>query len=48
MIELKKDEKSETWIVTKTDNEGFHHQLNLTRDEMAELDVELRIALDVD
>ena len=37
MIEIKKDKKSPTWIVTKTDGEGFHHQLNVTRTELKEL-----------
>ena len=37
MIEIKKDRKSPTWIITKTDSEGFHHQLNLTAEEMDEL-----------
>lgn len=37
MIEIKKDSKSPTWIVTKTDNEGFHHQLNVTKPELKEL-----------
>ena len=37
MVELKKDRKSPTWILTKTDNEGFHRQVNLTRDELDSL-----------
>lgn len=38
MIELQKDKKSEgSYIVTKTDSEGFHHQLSLTRDELLRL-----------
>ncbi len=37
MIDIKKDTKSLTWIITKTDSEGFHHQLNVTREEMDEL-----------
>ena len=37
MVELKKDKKSPTWIVTTTDKEGFHRQLNLTADELDEL-----------
>ena len=28
MIEITKDKKSPTWIITKTDNEGFHRQMN--------------------
>ena len=37
MIEITKDKKSPTWIITKTDAEGFHHQLSLTKDELVEL-----------
>ena len=37
MIELKKDRMSRTWIITKTDNEGFHRQLNVTAEELDEL-----------
>lgn len=37
MIELTKDKKSSTWIVTKTDSEGFHRQINLTDEELIEL-----------
>ena len=37
MVELTKDKKSPTWIITKTDNEGFHRQMNVTKAEMREL-----------
>lgn len=37
MIDLEKDRKSGTWIITKTDKEGFHRQLNVTTDDMKEL-----------
>lgn len=38
MIEIKKDKKSvDSYTVTKTDSEGFHHQINLTRDELLRL-----------
>ena len=37
MVELKKDGKSVTWVLTKTDSEGYHKQMNLTRDELNEL-----------
>lgn len=37
MIELKKDKKGPTWILTKTDKEGFHRQINLTENDMVEL-----------
>ena len=37
MIEISKDGKSPTWIITKTDSEGYHRQLNVTKDEIKEL-----------
>lgn len=37
MIEISKDRKSPTWIITKTDSEGFHHQINVTKLELIEL-----------
>ncbi len=37
MVELKKDKKGPTYILTKTDNEGFHRQMNLTEEELVEL-----------
>ncbi len=37
MIEITKDGKSPTWIITKTDLEGFHRQMNVTKDEIKEL-----------
>jgi len=37
MVEITKDKKSPVYIITKTDKEGFHHQLHLTPGEMKEL-----------
>lgn len=37
MISLAKDKKSPTWIITKTDKEGYHTQINVTIDEPLEL-----------
>lgn len=37
MVDIKKDSKSSTWVITKTDSEGFHHQVNLTNEEMRDL-----------
>ena len=37
MVQVEKDKKSNTWIITRTDNEGFHRQLNLTDDEVKDL-----------
>lgn len=37
MIEINKDSKSKTWIITKTDSEGFHHQINVTKEELLQL-----------
>lgn len=36
-VELKKDGKSDMWIVTITDSEGFHRQVTFTRDELLQL-----------
>ena len=36
-VELNKVGKSDMWIVTRTDSEGFHRQVTLTRDELLEL-----------
>ena len=33
MVEIRKDFKSNTWIVTTTDSEGFHRQLNLSDED---------------
>ncbi len=43
MIEISKDSKSATWILTKTDGEGFHHQMNLTQQELDSLAEILRV-----
>lgn len=37
MINLTKDNKSPTYIITKTDKEGYSKQLNVTEEEMVEL-----------
>lgn len=37
MVELKKDKKSPTIILTRTDREGFHRQMNLYPEELDEL-----------
>lgn len=37
MVTLTKDHKGDTWIITRTDAEGFHHQLNLTSDDLLHL-----------
>lgn len=37
MIELTKDKKSPMWIITRTDGEGFHRQMNVTGEEIEEL-----------
>jgi hypothetical protein len=34
MVTLTKDKKSPTWIVTTTDKEGFHRQLNMSEADM--------------
>ena len=37
MVSIKKDKKGATWIVTVEDSEGYHRQINLTRDDMLHL-----------
>ena len=37
MIEVSKDKKSTNLIITTTDNEGFHRQLTVTKDDAYEL-----------
>lgn len=37
MIEINKDKKSSTWILTRTDSEGFHRQINMTKEELLDL-----------
>lgn len=37
MVEISKDRKGKTWVVTRTDRQGFHHQLNMTSDELDDL-----------
>ena len=38
MVELKRDRKSHNvWLITTTDSEGFHRQLAISHDDMADL-----------
>ena len=37
MITIHKDRKSDTWIITTTDGQGFHRQINVTADDMDSL-----------
>lgn len=37
MVTLTKDSKGKTYIITHTDAEGFHRQMNLTRDDLLHL-----------
>lgn len=37
MITLKKDRCSPTWIITTEDNEGYHRQINVTKEQMEKL-----------
>ncbi len=38
MISIEKDSKSDTYILTQTDNEGFHKQMHLTWQELVEIE----------
>ena len=46
MIKLTKDIKSQTYLITRTDNEGFHRQLNITGAEMVDLNKQIMLALE--
>ena len=38
MVELKNDRKTRRmWTITVTDSEGFHRQINMTKNELDEL-----------
>ena len=37
MVDIKKDRKSDMWIITRTDGEGFHHQLAVSESQMNEI-----------
>lgn len=37
MIEITKDKKSGMYIITRTDSEGFHKQMTLTKEEIITL-----------
>ena len=37
MISIAKDRKSATYIITKTDKEGYHRQMNVSEEELDEL-----------
>ena len=37
MITIKKDKKGSTWILTTEDSESFHKQVNLTYQDIIEL-----------
>lgn len=36
-VSIKKDRCSPTWIITTTDREGFHRQLNMTKEQLNKL-----------
>ena len=48
MIDIKRDSKSDTFILTKTDSDGFHRQINLTYEEIDTLMELLSIRIYVD
>jgi hypothetical protein len=37
MVTLTKDHKGKTYIITVEDAEGYHRQINLTRDDLLHL-----------
>ena len=38
MISIKKDSKSDTYILTQTDREGFHKQMHLTWKDLVDIE----------
>jgi hypothetical protein len=36
-VSIKKDRCSPTWIITATDLEGYHRQINMTKEQMRKL-----------
>ena len=38
MISIKKDSKSDTYILTQTDSEGFHKQMHLTWKDLVDIE----------
>ena len=45
MISIAKDRKSATYIITKTDNEGYHRQMNVSEEEIMELAAMLKLGI---
>ena len=43
MISIARDRKSATYIITKTDGEGYHRQMNVTEEEIMELAAMLKL-----
>lgn len=41
MIRIDKDRKGRTWIITRTDEEGYHRQINVTMEDMREMSKEI-------
>lgn len=44
MVELSRDKKSDTWLITTIDSEGFHRQLNITDVDMSQLFMKYTVA----
>jgi hypothetical protein len=37
MVTIEKDKKGNTYIITRTDAEGFHQQINMTEEDLKDL-----------
>ena len=45
MISITKDRKSATYIITRTDKEGYHRQMNVSEEEIMELAAMLKLEI---
>jgi hypothetical protein len=45
VITITQDRKSPTYIITKTDGEGYHRQMNVTEEEMEDLAAMLKLEI---
>ena len=45
MITITQDRKSPTYIITKTDGEGYHRQMNVSEEEIMELAAMLKLEI---
>ena len=46
MVSVRKDSKSECYVISRTDSEGFHSNLFVTEEELWDLTVQARQILE--